>query len=136
MPTLQFIYELKRDKIMANLRTITSVITVLFLAGCVSTPEPNPISVRQDGDKDLDCKYLEAEYRGNTEAAARKISKNKSGDTKDALLGVLIWPGLADFNNAPGHEGNALLDRNSWLINLAQVQECETVGWPEQPDRY
>jgi hypothetical protein len=74
MPTLQFIYELKRDKIMANLRTITSVITVLFLAGCVSTPEPNPVSVRQDGDKDLDCKYLEAEYRGNTEAAARKIS--------------------------------------------------------------
>jgi hypothetical protein len=125
MPTLQFIYELKRDKIMANLRTITSVITVLFLAGCVSTPEPNPVSVRQDGDKDLDCKYLEAEYRGNTEAAA-----------KDALLGVLIWPGLADFNNAPGHEGNALLDRNSWLINLAQVQGCETVGWPEQPDRY
>jgi hypothetical protein len=104
--------------------------------GCVSTPQPNPVSAVQPGDHELTCAYMEAEYRGNTEAAARKIDKNNVSDAKDVALGLLIWPGLADFNNAPGHEGNALLDRNSRLKNLAKVKECDTSDWPEQPKRY
>lgn len=106
------------------------------LLGCISTPEPNPVSVKQAGDKSLSCDYLKAEYMANTEAASRKISKNNSGDVQDAALGLLIWPGLADFNNAPGHEGNALLDRNSWLKTLAEIKKCDSTNWPEQPDRY
>jgi len=108
----------------------------IFITGCVSTPEPNPIAAVQAGDEDLGCEYIVAEYAGNTEAATRKIAKNKSGDVKDAALGLLIWPGLADFNNAPGHEGNALLDRNSRLKSLAVAKNCEITEWPEQPERY
>ncbi|WP_285764287.1 hypothetical protein [Biformimicrobium ophioploci] len=113
---------------------VLSVSSILF--GCVSTPEPNPIAAVQPGDHELTCEYMEAEYKGNTEAAKRKIDKNNASDAKDVALGLLIWPGLADFNNAPGHEGNALLDRNARLKNLAEVQKCDTSGWPEQPKRY
>jgi hypothetical protein len=84
----------------------------------------------------MSCKYLEAEYKGNTEAAARKIEKNNNSDVKDGVIGLLIWPGLADFNNAPGHEGNALLDRNSRLKSLAEAKGCSTSDWPTQPKRY
>ena len=121
------------------MKTISTIIVVglsVTLIGCVSTPEPNPVAAIQDGDEDMSCEYLEAEYKGNTEAAAGKIAKNKSGDKKDMALGLFIWPGLADFNNAPGHEGNALLDRNSRLKALAEVKECGITDWPEQPERY
>jgi hypothetical protein len=121
---------------MGILKGFYGVALATVLVGCVSTPEPNPISVKQEGDTDLDCKYLEAEYKGNTEAAARKIDKNNNDDGLDFVKGFLIWPGLADFNNAPGHEGNALLDRNAWLKNLAEAQKCEFSEWPEQPERY
>jgi len=120
-------------------RNRESVFVVIFLGlltGCVTTPEPNPIDVKQAGDADLACDYLAAEYTGNTEAASRKIDKNKRGDKKDVALGLLIWPGLADFNNAPGHEGNALLDRNAWLKSLAAVKNCDITTWPDQPHRY
>ena len=119
-----------------SLKNLSIISLIILLTGCISTPMPNPVSVKQAGDKDLSCKYLLAEYKGNTAAAARKISKNTNGDLKDAALGLLIWPGLADFNNAPGHEGNALLDRNSWLKSLAEAEECDISSLPSQPKRY
>lgn len=120
-----------------NLKIATMSISVsVILSGCVSTPEPNPVSAVQAGDIEMTCDYLKAEYKGNTEAAARKIDKNNSDDGKDIALGLFIWPGLADFNNAPGHEGNALLDRNSRLKSLAEVKKCGVSDWPKQPERY
>ena len=118
------------------IRILGLIILAFTTCGCVSTPEPNPISVKQNGDQEIPYEILKAEYIANTEAAERKISKNKSGDVKDAALGILIWPGLADFNNAPGHEGNALLDRNSWLKSLAEAKGHDVSDWPEQPKRY
>jgi hypothetical protein len=110
----------------------------LALAACISTPLPNPVIAKQSGDALLTCEYIKAEYAANTESATRKIDKNNNGDAKDLALGLLVWPGLADFNNAPGHEGNALLDRNAWLINLAKVKgkDCSVNDWPKQPKRY
>ena len=84
----------------------------------------------------MSYEILRAEYIANTEAAERKISKNNSSDAKDAVIGLLIWPGLADFNNAPGHEGNALLDRNAWLKSLAEAKGFVVSDWPKQPKRY
>jgi hypothetical protein len=132
---IDLLHKFISDTSMHIIRTLI-LLSILTLVGCVSTPEPNPISVKQEGDTDLSCEYLRAEYISNTEAATRKISKNKNGDVKDAAVGLLIWPGLADFNNAPGHEGNALLDRNSWLKSLAEVESCDTSNWPKQPSRY
>ena len=119
------------------MKKITSALLLAaLLPSCVSTPEPKPVAAIRAGDTSMSCKELEVEYQGNTEAAVRKIAKNKSGDVKDAVIGLLIWPGLADFNNAPGHEGNALLDRNARLKSLAEAKGCTTSHWPEQPKRY
>lgn len=109
---------------------------LFIVSGCVTTPKPNPIAAVQDGDRDIPCKYLKAEYQGNTNAATRKIDFNNKDDSKDFALGLFVWPGLADFNNAPGHEGNALLDRNARLMSLAEVKSCDTSDWPKQPKRY
>ena len=123
---------------MSKLKLVSLISIFCIITACISTPLPNPVNIKEIGDADLSCDYLQAEYKGNTEAAARKISKNNSGDAKDFALGLLIWPGLADFNNAPGHEGNALLDRNAWLMSLAEIEDknCDTSDWPEQPKRY
>jgi len=79
---------------------------------------------------------MTVEYSTNTKVAANKIYKNNSDDTRDVVVGLLIWPGLADFKNADGIEGNALLDRNIYLRELAVNKGCEVVQWPVQPKRY
>ena len=77
------------------------------------------------------------EYRTNTEVAQSKIAKNRSDDRRELLLGILVWPGLMDMKNADGNEGNALLDRNTYLRELAKSKSCTTIeSWPEQPARY
>jgi hypothetical protein len=77
------------------------------------------------------------EYRANTEIAAAKIEKNENSDTRDFWLGVFVWPGLMDLQNADGNEGNALLDRNVFLRSMAKTKSCEgTDTWPAQPKRY
>ena len=108
----------------------------LILSGCISTPEPDPVAVVQDGDDGLTCDAIFAQYAENTETAATKIAANKASDRKDLAIGILIWPGLVDYNNAPGHEGNALLDRNLHLIEIATSKACNISDWPEQHERY
>jgi hypothetical protein len=42
-----------------------------------------------------------------------------------------------DMKNADGNEGNALLDRNLYLLELAKAKRCTGVeSWSEQPARY
>ncbi len=108
----------------------------IFLAGCANTRDPNPVSQKQYGDKEMSCRDLETEYRSNTNIATNKISKNNSDDGQDFLLGALIWPGLADFKNADGTEGNALLDRNEYVRQYAIQKSCDILDWPNQPTRY
>jgi hypothetical protein len=108
----------------------------LILGACANTRDPNPISMKVAGDYELTCSHIVAEYKANTSAAAAKISKNNSDDDRDILIGVLVWPGLADFKNADGVEGNALLDRNAYLLALAQEKKYETSALPSQPSRY
>ena len=57
-------------------------------------------------------------------------------DVQDVLVGALIWPGLADFKNADGIEGNALLDRNVRLSEFAKMKDCDVSEFPHQPVRY
>ena len=84
----------------------------------------------------MTCDEIAIEYKVNTEVAGNKISKNESADTQDILLGALIWRGLADFKNADGNEGNALLDRNIRLREIALGNECDIQSYPPQPERY
>ena len=108
----------------------------VILSGCISTPKPDPIAVVQSGDDGLSCAEIAAEYHANTETSTEKIVANKASDKKDLAVGILIWPGLVDYNNAAGHEGNALLDRNIHLLEIAGIKECNTAEWPEQHERY
>jgi hypothetical protein len=109
----------------------------MFMTGCVSTPIPHPVAMRQPNDSQLGCQDIAIEYKSNTEVAADKIRRNQSGDTHDLIVGFFVWPGLADFNNADGHEGNALLDRNVYLREIAKTKPCAGMEfWPAQPERY
>ena len=108
-----------------------------YLFGCVQSRSPQPVTVKQAGDAGLTCGQIAIEYKTNTEVALNKISKNNSGDTQDVLVGFFVWPGLADFQNADGTEGNALLDRNVYLREVAKEKKCEGMEhWPPQPERY
>jgi hypothetical protein len=109
---------------------------LLVLGACVNTRNPNPISMKDAGDAQLSCASVLTEYEANTGAAAEKIAKNNSDDGRDVLLGVLVWPGLADFKNADGVEGNALLDRNIYLLALAKEKKCDISNLVAQPKRY
>jgi len=92
--------------------------------------------MKSSSDEHATCELIEVEYRANTDSARYKISKNKSDDGRDILLGALIWPGLADFKNADGIEGNAYLDRNLYLRQLAISKNCQVSDWPSQSSRY
>ena len=116
--------------------TITALIAFLLI-GCVQSRSPQPVAIKQAGDKELICAQIAIEYKTNTEVALNKISKNRSGDTQDILVGFIVWPGLADFQNADGTEGNALLDRNIYLREIAKEKKCKGMEhWPPQPERY
>jgi hypothetical protein len=89
------------------------------------------------GDSALSCEQIATEYNTNTEVAQNKIAKNRSNDRRELLLGILVWPGLMDMKNADGNEGNALLDRNIYLREIAKSKSCTAVeSWLEQPARY
>jgi hypothetical protein len=87
------------------------------MAGCVHARVANIQPVQRPNDQQLTCDQITLEYKSNTEIAGAKIEKNENADTRDFWLGVFVWPGLMDLQNADGNEGNALLDRNicaSW----------------------
>ncbi len=112
------------------------VITSLYLTGCANTRDPNPVMMKQQNDLNLVCHEITVAYKSNTEVATAKITKNNDDDVQDVIVGALIWPGLADFKNADGVEGNALLDRNIRLLALAEEIDCDTTDYPPQPVRY
>jgi hypothetical protein len=119
------------------MKKISFLFVFLYMAGCVSTPNPRPVAMRQANDAQVSCQDIAIEYKSNTEVAADKIRRNQSGDTHDLIVGFFVWPGLADFNNADGHEGNAMLDRNVHLREIAKTRPCEGMEfWPVQPERY
>jgi hypothetical protein len=93
--------------------------------------------MRQANDANMTCEQIAIEYATNTEVATHKIAKNKSEDGTDALLVIFVWPGVADFQNADGNEGNAMLDRNIHLREIAKSKGCTGIeSWPAQPERY
>ena len=112
-------------------------LALVFIGGCVQARDPQLIAMKQSADSALSCEQIAMEYKANTEVARSKIDKNRSNDRRELLLGILVWPGLMDMKNADGNEGNALLDRNIYLLELAKAKPCAGVGsWPEQPQRY
>jgi len=109
----------------------------LTLTGCANTRDPQSVASLQPGDNSVTCGQIAAEYRSNTAVATEKIKKNNGDDVQDLVVGLFIWPGLVDVKNADGTEGNALIDRNIRLRNIAFGKDCEEVAsFPAQPARY
>lgn len=117
---------------------VTCLIVVgILLTGCANTRDPQIVSALQPNDNETGCAQILTEYNSNTESAAAKIQKNDADDVRDVVIGFFIWPGLADFKNADGIEGNALLDRNIRLKNIAIEKKCDILtSLPVQPIRY
>jgi hypothetical protein len=117
-------------------KNIALLVSISLVAACVSTRDANPVAMQKDGDLKTDCKTLTVEYKSNSEAAAGKIKSNRKHDRKELWYGIFIWPGLMDFKNADGVEGNALLDRNARIKEIAASKKCDVKDWPVQPVRY
>ena len=115
---------------------LVGLIFLMAIAGCVPARVAQPIAMKQSNDEAMTCKQIAIEYKSNTEIAANKIAKNNSADKRDFWLGVFVWPGLMDLQNADGNEGNALLDRNVYLREVAKDKGCKTESWPTEPERY
>ncbi|MEQ9327262.1 MAG: hypothetical protein RJQ21_08195 [Rhodospirillales bacterium] len=118
------------------MKLLVALLTIVLVAACAQTRDPQPVGIKQANDDAVSCIDIETEYKTNTEIASYKISKNNSDDGRDVLIGFFIWPGLADFKNADGIEGNALLDRNIFLRQMADQKNCDIRNWPSQPTRY
>jgi hypothetical protein len=112
-------------------------LALVVVGGCVQARDPQLVAIKESGDSALSCEQIATEYKANTEIAGNKIDKNRANDTRELFLGILVWPGLMDMKNADGNEGNALLDRNLYLLELAKAKRCAGVdSWSEQPARY
>jgi hypothetical protein len=110
---------------------------LLSLSACVHARVAQPIQMKQTADSSMTCEEIATEYKTNTEVAAAKIAKNSGDDTRELWLGILVWPGLFDLQNADGTEGNAILDRNLYLKETATGKKCTGLdAWPKQPERY
>ncbi len=108
----------------------------MLLSACADSRDPLPCKMVRPDDLKMECREIALEYISNTTVATGKIDKNNDDDVQDVVVGGLIWPGLADFKNADGTEGNALLDRNIRLFEIATMLKCDTSQWPQQPQRY
>lgn len=116
---------------------IKLALSLLIIGGCVQARDPQLVVMKQAGDSALSCEQIAAEYKANTEVAQSKIAKNRADDTRELFLGILVWPGLFDLKNADGSEGNALLDRNILLREIAKGKSCPGMeSWLGQPERY
>lgn len=119
-----------------NCSLALSAVAISLLTACANTRDPQVIKLNNDNDFKLSCSEIETEYNSNTFIATAKIAKNNDDDVQDVAVGLFVWPGLADFKNADGTEGNALLDRNIRLLELAKKNGCETAAYMPQPIRY
>jgi hypothetical protein len=112
-------------------------LSLVVLGGCVQARDPQLLAMKQGGDSALTCEQIAVEFKSNTEVAQNKITKNRTNDRRELLLGILVWPGLFDLKNADGNEANALLDRNIYLREVAHGKSCAALEkWPGQPERY
>src|SRR4051794_31137493 len=109
---------------------IAASVCLLTLSACAGR-DPNLPNVALASDQKYDCVALEAEVTANANTAKAKIASNNARDSGDIAIGIagglLFWPALfaIDTKNADGHEGNALIDRNDHLKQIALSKSCD-----------
>jgi hypothetical protein len=110
-------------------------ICLLTLTACAGR-EPSLPAIALVSDQNQECSALEGEVTANATTARSKIASNNNRDGGDVAIGIagglLFWPALfaIDTKNADGHEGNALIDRNEHLKQIALKKGCDVSGYP------
>jgi hypothetical protein len=110
-------------------------VCLLTLTACAGR-EPTLPPIALASDQNQECSALEGEVTANATTARSKIASNNSRDGGDVAIGIagglLFWPALfaIDTKNADGHEGNALIDRNEHLKQIALKKNCDVSGYP------
>jgi hypothetical protein len=129
-----FLLAFKMRNIMKIAPAAASV-CLLILSACAGR-EPSLPTIALASDQSQECTALEAEVIANANTARSKIASNNSRDGGDVAIGIagglLFWPALfvIDTKNADGHEGNALIDRNEHLKQIALKKGCDASGYP------
>ena len=95
------------------MKPVYAVIGLTLLAACTIEERPIDYSNLNESDKTASCQNLQEEYTANTDRASALYSSGKSS-----------------FG-----EANDLLDRNISVQELAEAKGCNTVLWPEQPEK-
>jgi hypothetical protein len=110
-----FLLAFKMRNIMKIAPAAASV-CLLILSACAGR-EPSLPTIALASDQSQECTALEAEVIANAIGIAG---------------GLLFWPALfaIDTKNADGHEGNALIDRNEHLKQIALKKGCDASGYP------
>lgn len=117
------------------MRYIALATALLAVSACAGR-SPNLPNVAYDTDTIQSCDRLEQEVQTNATTARSKIAANNARDGGDVAIGiasVLFLPlGLLamDTSNADGHEGNAMLDRNDRLKEIAISKGCDVSRYP------
>jgi hypothetical protein len=112
-----------------------AILSLLALSACAGR-SPNLPTIAYDTDSIQSCDALERQAVANAAEARSKIASNQSRDSGDIAIGVVstlfFFPGLfaLDTKNADGHEGNALLDRNERLKQIALGKGCDVSRYP------
>ena len=110
------------------MKKFVCLVTALAVIGCAGRA-PQQIQVVQIKDQTMDCTAINAEIAGDTAHIADLQKEESSKRTQNVLAGIagtlLVWPAyfLMDFQDAAGHERQALESRDQYLAALA-VQRC------------
>lgn len=116
-------------------KPLTVALAALALSACAGRSPTLP-TVAYSTDSIQACETLERDVVANASTAQAKIASNNARDGGDIAIGIagglLFWPALfaIDTKNADGHEGNALLDRNEHLKQIAIGKGCDVSRYP------
>lgn len=94
------------------MKVTVALLGLALLAACTINEPPIDYSNLNESDKTASCQDLNVEYTANTDRATELAGKT-----------------------ATSGQANDLIDRNISVKELAERKGCNTVLWPEQPEK-
>jgi len=107
------------------LRSIVAFAAVLFLAACGGRAA-QPVALETALDSQLSCSHLRGELERNILRLSelRGESEAKVGNNMGMLL---VSPFFLDVSDTQTVEAQAIVDRNTRLMEMAQGRDCQDI---------